>query len=630
MRHIIIFLNLLAAVAAAGEAPSPLGSAPPVVATAGCDGVVELHLDGQVPGVKGNLVVRLFRSGGAITACYGLPRLAAPYEAKQTLHDGIDFTSRETGNVPLSMACQLTQAGGGWTGWVRRSGERGWYGPRIDVAISGEAGTWSAEGGKGRLTARQIPVKQLAEKDPVRPGYGWPRYEGIDGHGAARAIERPVVEALADARFVWKSEARFPLYYCGASTPVVEGDLLVLNWYEPAGDVVMASGGRKFSPEKDPGDIPWNHQQRCLVRADDVVVGVDTATGLTRWRTVLPLRAGNFQNDQKIMPGNCPTIADGRVYVAGFGGQVYALDAATGKLLWEADLGWASQRVREAIAKAVEKREIPRPPAGNKEAGHVDGALQSRPAPLDGVVAFNAGSSGVWAFDGATGKLLWEDGEARHGWRGSVRVHREGGKAWFAYLRKGTLAIVEPRTGQRVRELPLPQPFELFQVWNGLLVTTNQCKQEWKRGRNAVTVPAKVQAWRIGATALEPAYSLDVDGVNGADHNPVICDGRLIFGGHRDNIIACIDAATGRNLGPLTGTDGQGAYFELSAGYDRVFRPSFSLAMTAIAPGAGAPKHETGHILGYGYEASSMDVALADGRLFVRDADGLVCWDLRR
>jgi len=133
--------------------------------------------------------------------------------------------------------------------------------------------------------------------NPIRDGYDWPQARGVNGLGSAVPIDQPVVDALAKGRFVWKSEARWPVFYTGAGSPIVAGDKVILNIYLPAGEKLYAGRvGRKYNTEKHKGMEDhgrYSHDYRGLREADDVVFCIDAKTGLTLWKAVRASSAGS-------------------------------------------------------------------------------------------------------------------------------------------------------------------------------------------------------------------------------------------------------------------------------------------------------------------------------------------------
>lgn len=89
---------------------------------------------------------------------------------------------------------------------------------------------------------------------------------------------------------------------------------------------------------------PWASEGRVyLCASDGTLHAVDARTGEDIWSTRAPQGGDPF--------GSAPLHADGRVYVSGRGpnGDCYALDAATGRLIWRCSTGAANESASPAI-----------------------------------------------------------------------------------------------------------------------------------------------------------------------------------------------------------------------------------------------------------------------------------------
>jgi outer membrane protein assembly factor BamB len=170
-----------------------------------------------------------------------------------------------------------------------------------------------------------------------------------------------------------------------------------------SGAVVVGadSGGRYlYSLDQKTGRVLWKRElggvESDLVRSGDQVLGVTSAgdlvsveleSGGLRWRfspegkSLLPLR------------GEAPALLRGTIYFGGRDGRVYALEAATGKVLWERDLGC---RITTPILWA----------AGNLFVGGSDGRLYQLD-PVTGEVTATASPGGrPFALASAQGMVL--------------------------------------------------------------------------------------------------------------------------------------------------------------------------------------------------------------------------------
>ncbi len=571
-RRLLPLLTAAVPLALAGEAGvsafTPAADPPRITGRA--DRVVDYRLQGEVPqGEGGPALLRvLIRDGAIENAWVQTDRPDGVIVREMRFNDGVLVRGRDPVRMPMPCWPVLAIADGRLSGdlWRVMEGRLMSKRMRVDIDLASGAGTWNGESGRMSppavegaiaLAAEHDPAALGAREDALRPGFGWPQAKGMDGLGSAVPIDRPVVAGLGAARFVWKSQARLPFFYCGSSSPVADGDLVVVNFHQPTGQLTFTSGGRKFSATKPPQEVPYDWSERLLAHADDVIVGIDARSGLTRWRTELPMRAVNWQGDQKSMPGNTCAIAGGRVFATGFGGQIYALSAATGALIWESDLGPASARWREAAGAVIARRSAAAtPPKAPKTLGHSDGAGLAKPIVVGDAVVFNAGHRELHAFDAATGRRLWSDPAAFLGWRGFARTFRQpDGRVLLAYprvSREGSaFLLVDPLTGVKAAEYPLPFSADgggTWLVWRDLLVHVPVFRDE----PDPAAAHARVRAWRLGGKELTLVFTTETPGCNGSASLAIVHGTTLLFGGHRTHVIPAVDLETGRLLGALT------------------------------------------------------------------------------
>ena len=332
-------------------------------------------------------------------------------------------------------------------------------------------------------------------------------------------------------------------------------------------------------------------------RIDDreVVDCLDAATGQTKWthsdatEFVDQMRKGNG-------PRATPAVADGRIILHSPDGMLQAIDFDTGKPLWKID-----------TAKQFRS----------------DGGFFGRacsPLVEDGRVLLNIGGSGagIGAFDAKTGELVWKDTSDEAGYASPNCATIGDKRVAFFFTRTG-LVTADPKSGDV------------------------QFQQRW-RSRQHASVNAATPLVIDSLVVLSSSYQtgaavLDVSGstprevwsgddilssqyVNVVHHEGHLYgfDGRNDFG---DTRLRCVDLKTGKvqwtqdNLaaGPIVLADGK-LFITLEGG---------ELLMVEASPKAFRELARTtihnGPVRAYS--------ALADGYLFVRDEDTLVCVDLR-
>lgn len=158
----------------------------------------------------------------------------------------------------------------------------------------------------------------------------------------------------------------------------------------------------------------------------DVVTCLDTASGKPLWQHSSP--GLKMENVYEGGPNATPTVDGGTVFAFRRRGHVYALAAATGKLLWERDLA------RELATKM--------PTWGFSSSPFIDGNL----------VILNLGSEGV-ALDKLTGAVVWKSGTTASGYATAVPFDFHD-RHLVALFSSQELVAIDPKTGAVVWRHP--------------------------------------------------------------------------------------------------------------------------------------------------------------------------------
>lgn len=115
---------------------------------------------------------------------------------------------------------------------------------------------------------------------------------------------------------------------------------------------------------------------------------VDLASGAQKWKLFTGVRVTSS-----------PAVENGVVYFGSYSGRFYAVDAATGKLKWK----FQTEGERRFAGKHLHGSE----PAAETMPDPFDFYLSS-PALWDGAVYFGGGDGNVYALDAASGNLKWK------------------------------------------------------------------------------------------------------------------------------------------------------------------------------------------------------------------------------
>ena len=212
--------------------------------------------------------------------------------------------------------------------------------------------------------------------------------------GAGRPVQRqpePVPAAASNSWLQWGGPNRNFVVSNGPpladSWPASGPPVL---WSRPLGNghsSILADDGRLYTMYRvgEPRRGPWN--------AEEIVVAMDAATGKTLWEHKYPSRIADFSRGAG--PHATPLIVGDRLFTAGTNLQFYAFDKRTGKVLWSHDL------VSEFGAPPLLIRPV-------VKSGHA-----SSPIAYKDTVITMAGGPGqsLMAFRQSDGALVWKNGD---------------------------------------------------------------------------------------------------------------------------------------------------------------------------------------------------------------------------
>jgi outer membrane protein assembly factor BamB len=420
-------------------------------------------------------------------------------------------------------------------------------------------------------------VAFCAKAAPVDPLAQWGQWRGPLGTGAAPKADPPT-KWDKETNMRWKT--RIPGQ--GHASPVVWGEDVFLTTAETV-------GGKLVVPKQPPGahnNMDPDHKMLFQV------VALSRKTGKFHWQTTVR-RAQPHQSTHEsgTWASNSP-VTDGRHVVASFGSNgLFCLDAATGKVVWQKDLG---------------KMEV--------KHGHGEGAS---PALHGDTVVINwdhEGDSFVVALNIATGRELW-------------RQPRDEPTSW------STPIIIE-HAGKPQVIISATHAIQAYDLATGRVI--------WSCGgmpNNVVASPVAQEGIVIaGASYVRKSMlAIDLNGAKGnlTDTNKVLWrrrtgtpyvpslllhKGTLYFFHHYQNILSIADARTGKEHGPFR-IPLRSVYASPVAAADRIYLTDLSGTTLVLAHGKQAKvlaRNELG-------EPMSASPALVGRELYLRGARHLFC-----
>lgn len=497
----------------------------------------------------------------------------------------------------------------------------------IDAKRTGDrmTGTWSAvvlDGAKttGELQGTVSDAAGLRQRQSFAADNGWPTYHGPHGGNRAADSKAVLLDDLAQARPVWRSEqsvlsgwgsgvdsryaqrAALGTVNGGASTPVVAEGRVYLFHYIPSGDPDQAKATAALTEAEKviKNLLPVERaglSDFARPHSDTLVTCIDAQTGATLWHTRFPRLSGNFQTHKwrGVNPPAC--VIGSTVIAADYGHNVVALKADTGAVLWTLP-----------GKQVVQGNDAPR---GAVAAGDL--------AILQG--------NGLRAVKPATGEVVWKSAAGAYAlvWRA-----KEGDRV--VVLNGKAMTCLDAATGKELWtvEADLQASHGSAALLEGDILVGHVVDKGGKTG--------KFQGWRLGdkgAARLWEDEPLAIDENLAVSLTPA----RAYLLGK--NEIRCLDLASGKLLGKQTDFptgQGPGSNQWLAVVGNRLLlapegqhgKQGFLWLETApalkVLGSPWIPPHN--HTTAYAYFALGFPVV--DGRLFVRGMDGIYCYDFRK
>jgi len=375
----------------------------------------------------------------------------------------------------------------------------------------------------------------------------WPRWRGPAGNG----ISSETVEAWPanGPRKLWQAEVGIGF----SSISVAQGRVYTMGFTAPS----------------------------------DVVICLDAVTGKVLWRHTDPGEL--MENVYEGGPNATPTVNDGTVFTFNRRGVATALNATTGRLIWQRDVA------REVEAKM--------PTWGFSSSPFLDG----------GLVLLNLGDAGV-ALDRKTGVVKWYSGKGAAGYATAVPFEFKG-RHLVAMFSSRELVALDPQTGTVAWRHPWRTMDDInaadpVAIGDRLLLSSGD-------NRGAALL-------QLGDSA--PKVLWENKNLRAQFTPPVVLGGWIYgFDGNAGEraTLRCIDPATGEPkwTGPAVGTGGL-----LAAGNRLIVLSDQGELVLFDVSAAGFKVLARHQILG---GKCWTNPALSNGRLYSRNARGnLVCHEL--
>ncbi len=525
-------------------------------------------------------------------------------------------------------------------------------GATISGAYSGMLDEWP-EGDDGRIVGSSFSPRTVSgavsgeicdencmkSRNALSASKDWPTYFGPNGSFSAKPCDKPLVRDLANARPVWKSEDMFGTgwgdapdmrYGClrpmesniasGATTPVIANGVLYYYYFQPSADSTDVGEAREKWQSSWDGYYPGHPiAEKTLdmtkTYADDVIIALDAATGQLLWKRVFVKSCRNIQTHKWRNYNPTPTIRDGIIYVQSYSNTFYALDAATGEDKW--------------IKKTYDNdlHELGPVIAGNMV---IRLSRENEENP-------DRGSLQLFAFDRQSGDLKWQYKEGRYN---TYRVF-----PWksSSNQREYLLAL---NISNGLHSIICLDPDTKDTMWSKEAEWGHQGSKNTPlvAGDNLVCIlgeedsQGEIVCYGLSPDGLTEKWSFPAPDQMRGNYGISIIDGKVYI--DSEFKLHCRNLETGELLDSLEGVGGARSQF-MWASNDRLFiqrdgrHGKIEIQMIDISNGNLKALHSPDnmwyppHAHTTSYANQHMYHIIADGRLFMRGADAIYCYDLR-
>lgn len=337
---------------------------------------------------------------------------------------------------------------------------------------------------------------------------------------------------------------------------------------------------------------------------DEVIWARDEATGAPVWATRVAGKGSISYNEG---PRSTPTVDGDRIYGVGVQGDLACLDASTGKLIW------AKNYKTDFRGRMMSGW-------GYSESVLVDG---------DNVICTPGGdAAALVALDKKSGRVVWTARVPDTGGSGyaSVMPAEVGGVRMYITWLRSKLVGVAAKDGQLLWENSRPA--------NGTAnIPTVLVKGDLvfaSTGYNAGATLLKLRAAGSRVTA-EEVYDLTGSQVQ-SHHGGMVLVGDHVYLGHGHNrgTPICVELATGKVVWKADRPVASGSAGVVYADGNLVFRHQEGKVALVEATPAGYKLHGSFDQSDRSNANAWSHPVIANGKLYLRDQDVLICYDLRR
>jgi outer membrane protein assembly factor BamB len=389
----------------------------------------------------------------------------------------------------------------------------------------------------------------------------WPQYLGPERNGVYNGPPLAEVWPAAGPRKVWQKSVGE-----GFAGPVVVGDRVILF-----------------------------HRRGY----EEVVEALDAGSGKDIWRFAYKT---NYRDDFGFDEGPraVPVVANGRIYTFGAEGQLHAIDAATGKAIWNVDT-MRRFGVRKGFFGAAGSPLVE------------DGRVIANIGGMDG-----AKGAGIVAFNADTGAVLWTATDHQASYSSAVGA-TFGGKRHAVFFTRGGLVGLDPATGAILFQRP----------WRSRSASSVNAATPLIIGDvifASATYETGALALRVNGSALTELWSSDE--VMSNHYATAVYSGGYLYGYHGRQEFNPSFRAVDLNTGAVKWSVDKYRAGSVTLAGDKLLiaRETGELVLAAASPEAFRPLAKAQVLRGTLRALPAID----NGFVYLRNENTLVCLDLRK
>jgi outer membrane protein assembly factor BamB len=375
---------------------------------------------------------------------------------------------------------------------------------------------------------------------------------------------------------------------------VVLGPPLARDWTTPPRMLWRQPIGGGYSSFAVAGNLAVTIEQR---RDTEAVVCYDTATGRERWVHSYPAFFNETLGGDG--PRATPTIDGGHVYSLGATGILCCLDLNGGKPKWQINIL-----------------------DGN---ANISWGMSGSPLVYDQVVVVNPGmqksggiGGAVVAYDRATGKLRWRGGDSKAGYS-SPMLATFAGKQQIVLFEGEQLAGYDATNGQPLWRYPW-KTYSDINVAQPLVFEGDKVfiSSGYEKGCALLQVSTSSGGWKV-----EPVWGNPPNRAMRCKFTTPVAYKGFVYG-LNEGTLACVDAKSGKRK--WTGSRYGHGQLLLADDLLVILSETGKLALVEATPEAERIFGSFQAIEGKTWN----NFAIVDGKAYIRNAEEMACYDLKK